>query len=377
MPSLVRRFQHASTEEQPFELNIQMESPPLVMYGNPDVSSGALASGLAKLTVFPADLKCESIVMEFVRIISTKRPLRDSCPDCKAQVEAFEKWEFSKEPTVYTHGTHTWPFTFIIPGHFPQTTNSPFINVTYILKTRVKIPSQPDFVFEYPLNLKRSIVTNADKIAQRLFPPTSLIALLELPPVIHPLSCVPVEFQLTGVKPDNSKVGWRLTKISWRIEEQIKAQINGCSTHTGTKKPYIFKETRLLGNNEHKSGWKEDGDRIIFEIPISTSLLSKPICDVSFDGQFSLYIAHQLILETIVVEVMNSHPINSNARILRMKVNLPLTERGGLGVSWDEECPPMFNSVGPSPPAYEQVARSSPTDIPLPPPSCPTNVQRD
>jgi len=43
------------------------------------------------------------------------------------------------------------------------------------------------------------------------------------------------------------------------------------------------------------------------------------------------------------------------ARILRTQFHLLLTERPGLGVSWDEETPPVYEDVPASPPHYTNV----------------------
>ena len=40
------------------------------------------------------------------------------------------------------------------------------------------------------------------------------------------------------------------------------------------------------------------------------------------------------------------------ARVLRMQVEVKVTERGGLGVSWDEEMPPTYADVEGRPPGY-------------------------
>jgi len=38
-----------------------------------------------------------------------------------------------------------------------------------------------------------------------------------------------------------------------------------------------------------------------------------------------------------------------------MQFHIVLTERGGLGVAWDEEQPPMYEDVPASPPTYTQM----------------------
>ena len=40
--------------------------------------------------------------------------------------------------------------------------------------------------------------------------------------------------------------------------------------------------------------------------------------------------------------------------ILRMHFATVLTERGGIGISWDNEAPPIYQDVPPSPPAYSE-----------------------
>lgn len=63
------------------------------------------------------------------------------------------------------------------------------------------------------------------------------------------------------------------------------------------------------------------------------------------------------------------------ARVLRMQFKLPITERSGLGIAWDDEVPPTYEDVSNlSPPTYNdplsttvspaQSARSTPSQTP-------------
>jgi arrestin-related trafficking adapter 1 len=69
-------------------------------------------------------------------------------------------------------------------------------------------------------------------------------------------------------------------------------------------------------------------------------------------------VSHILIVEMIVAEEFA--PIKKPtqvtptgaARVLRMHFNITVTERSGLGISWDEEQPPLYENVPASPPAY-------------------------
>lgn len=51
------------------------------------------------------------------------------------------------------------------------------------------------------------------------------------------------------------------------------------------------------------------------------------------------------------------------ARVLRMQFKLPITERSGLGIAWDDEVPPTYEDVRTlSPPNYQdQSVNITPT----------------
>jgi len=49
---------------------------------------------------------------------------------------------------------------------------------------------------------------------------------------------------------------------------------------------------------------------------------------------------------------LNQPTPTGSARVLRTQFNLVVTERGGMGISWDEEQPPMYEDVPASPPGY-------------------------
>ena len=65
-----------------------------------------------------------------------------------------------------------------------------------------------------------------------------------------------------------------------------------------------------------------------------------------------------MILELVIAEewAPNKKPEQSTptgaARVLRTQFNLNVTERAGMGLSWDDEMPPMYEDVPASPPHY-------------------------
>ena len=82
------------------------------------------------------------------------------------------------------------------------------------------------------------------------------------------------------------------------------------------------------------------------------------------DDPSGLKVAHQLVLELVVAEEvapaskaqthLHWNP-SGTARVLRMTFAIALTERAGMGISWDEEQPPMYDDVPASPPVYARM----------------------
>ena len=145
-------------------------------------------------------------------------------------------------------------------------------------------------------------------------------------------------------------------------------------------------------------------------------------CDVE-DPTLGVYVNHTLIVEVIVAEELlhnvvkrgkgsdsfsNLVPVSSNqsastpprtpvsgpasarnsphptsqqtgvptgaARVLRMQFKLPLTERSGLGIAWDDEVPPTYEDVRTlSPPTYLDSGSSTPIN---PPATAASNLRR-
>jgi len=192
---------------------------------------------------------------------------------------------------------------------------------------------------------------------------------------------------LSGVvdKGEESQTRWRLRKMMWRIEEHQKIVSTACQKHAhkigGESKGVLHQETRIIGHNEEKSGWKTDfdtaGGEITMQFDASINPTTNPVCDM--EAPRGLEVKHNLVIELIVAEEFcpnrNTRLITPTgaARVLRMQFNLHVTERSGLGISWDEEMPPVYEDVPASPPGYFKLddARSVMEDyqgspLPLP-----------
>ncbi|KAG7106423.1 Aspirochlorine biosynthesis protein N like [Verticillium longisporum] len=163
------------------------------------------------------------------------------------------------------------------------------------------------------------------------------------------------------------------------LEETIKTVAPACKKHQPTtpaegsapaaQKGASRTETRILGEKHMHDGWKSDYTatdghvEFGFEYGVAASLLASSkngapgfACDSrSLDGTS---VSHALMIEMVVSKEWapagkpHLAAQTGTGRILRMQYHIMLTECAGLGVSWDNEAPPVYSDVPPSPPAY-------------------------
>ncbi|KAJ5697561.1 hypothetical protein N7488_011245 [Penicillium malachiteum] len=353
------------------KLDVLVESPPLVCYGTPATSTGALFSG--RLRVAVSELVGEVALVQFdaklVSKTSTKKPVSNHCPSCATRTEELTKWNFLTEALSLKTGNHDFPFSYLLPGHLPASCNGSLGQIEYFLLAHAKSATGEEFNIKLPLNVRRALLPGNDKSSIRIFPPTNLTGRIVLPSVIHPIGQFPVEMTLSGVvdKGEETQTRWRLRKMMWRIEEHQKIVSTACQKHShkigGEGKGVLHQETRIIGHNEEKTGWKTDfdtaGGEIGMQFEASINPTTNPVCDMEAPG--GLEVKHNLVIELIVAEEFcpnrNTRLITPTgaARVLRMQFNLNVTERSGLGISWDEEMPPVYEDVPASPPGYTKL----------------------
>ena len=383
---------------KPATLTIDMESPPLVFYGPPEQSSGALLSGQIVLNVTDPEVHLSAFEMDLNAISSTRKPVVEKCPDCTLKENSLHKWRFLTAPdSKFTKGSHKFPFSFLLPGHLPTTVHNILGNIEYLLAATARTTFAETLTVTRPLKVQRALMPSVDKNSIRVFPPTTLTAYVQTPSVIHPIGQFPLQMRMTGIavrsKYEPSATRWRLRKLNWRLEETTKNISAACAKHApkigGQGKGIFHEEVRELGAGELKSGWKTDFDsengNIEVEFPFSfnkspppnpTSTSHKdshhfpPACD--FDSPTGFAASHSLCLELVIAEerVVNradhsylAHQYHASksaiptgsARVLRMQFKIIVTERAGMGISWDEEMPPMYEDVPISPPGYAKI----------------------
>ncbi|KAH6680774.1 hypothetical protein B0J14DRAFT_579348 [Halenospora varia] len=357
---------------QSSKLEFVIESPPLVFYGPASSSTGALLSGQLKLNVHDEFMAIDSFTMRLALEVTRKKPFHAHCPECAHQSTDLTTWSFLQGPATLRKGQHDFPFSFLLPGHLPATMKGSLSSIDYVLKATIVPKNAEPIKISQILNLKRAIAPSEfPRHSIRIFPPTNLTANCELPPVIHPIGETTVSMRMDGVVKRNveakTQTQWKLKRLTWRLDETQKEISPACTKHAAklgnvedVKKGTAHQDTRTIGTEEIKSGWKADysspDGTIELEFPFSIQPDSHPVCDTKAED--GTEVSHVLVVEMIVAEEFA--PIKKPtqvtptgaARVLRMHFNITVTERAGLGISWDEEQPPLYENVPASPPAY-------------------------
>ncbi|MCJ1298965.1 hypothetical protein MMC08_001756 [Hypocenomyce scalaris] len=365
---------------RPAKMNIEMESPPLVFYGNVTQSTGALLSGQLNLTVTDSEVKLQTFEMHMLAICTTKKPVEKSCPECATKSSEVYKWTFLNEPVVFKKGTHSFPFSYLMPGRYPATSNGALGTIEYALSARAVTSLSDNITFTRPLKVQRALPLGNDKSSIRVFPPTNLTATVGLPPIIHPIGAFPVQMRIDGCvdRGKDTQTRWRIRKMNWRIDEHSKIISAACAKHAhkvgGEGKGILHQDTRAIGGEEMREGWKTDFDspsgQIEMEFTASIKPGVNPLCDV--ESPTGLAVTHNLVIELIISEEhcpnKNTKLVNPTgvARVLRMQFTMVVTERSGMGISWDEEMPPMYEDVPLSPPGYQKMGMEDYEGEPFP-----------
>ncbi|PWW79503.1 hypothetical protein C7212DRAFT_169338 [Tuber magnatum] len=353
--------------ESPADIIMTIESPPLVCYGPPKESTGALLCGIMKLEVKEAEQTFEAFTMRLLADVLTRKPVSAHCSDCATSISELHKWPLISEPVVLKQGTHTYPFSYLLPGHLPASNNNVLSRITYCIYATATTIKGDEIKFERSITLQRAVLPGPDKHSTRVFPPTNLSANVTLPSVVHPGGDFPLQIRLDGILSKARTTRWRLKKLTWRIDETSRVVSPACKQHSsklgGDGKGLLHDNVRTVGSGEVKSGWKSDyagtDGKIEVEFDASIPAHADAACDV--DSPCGISVSHNLVVEMIVAEencpVPPSRLVNPTgaARVLRMQFHLPVTERSGLGISWDEETPPVYENIPASPPSYGTV----------------------
>jgi arrestin-related trafficking adapter 1 len=374
-------------------LDWKIESPPIIFYGDADESTGALVSGQLYLHVKEDSLEVEKLGATLNVHVVQKRPFQAHCFECANQFTELKTWSFLSLPTVLLRGRHQFPFSVLLEGHLPASMDTPIVSIAYefkaegVIKRNATSPSgtatSTTIKFDKTFDVRRSIqVPETPHHSVRVFPPTNIKAGAHYTQVIHPTGQNNVTFRLDGLvstnTPNNTTELWKLKKVAWKLEENIKTIAPACEKHAplgpdsiapGTKKGVQRVDTRILGEKVMHEGWKSDytpNDGTV-DFEFDYGLLSKPQHGVNIPkfacnskSRDGTEVTHTLMIEMVVskewapIGKPNLSTLTGTGRILRMHYHVQLTDHPGLGISWDNESPPVYQDVPPSPPAYPE-----------------------
>ena len=371
----------------PVKLHLSVESPPVVFHGTREDSTGALFSGQIFLDVKEESISLDSFTGNLSIYTTHKRPYQGHCTDCQVQVTKLENWQFIGQTTTFRRGRHAFPFSTLLNGQLPASMDTPVVSISYEFKSEAILTPGQNLSISSPIQIDHTVVVKRSvpeplypHHSVRVFPPTNIKAGADYLSVIHPTGSNKLTLKLDGLMTHNEKVKTvdmgKLKKVTWRLEETIKTVAPACDKHVGLAgvadngiKGVTRNEVRIIGEKQLHEGWKSDytghDGTVDMELDFCVNQNRgsnnelKYACDMK--GEDGTEVSHSLLLELIVSkEYANegkTHISNATGtgRILRMHFGVTMTEYPGMGVSWDNESPPIYEDVPPSPPAYPMM----------------------
>ena len=83
----------------------KLESPPIVLYGDAEHSTGALVSGQLFLLIKEDKVEIDSFDATLSIHVTQKKPFANHCTECAHDVTELKKWTLLPNPLVLTKGT--------------------------------------------------------------------------------------------------------------------------------------------------------------------------------------------------------------------------------------------------------------------------------
>ncbi|KYK62038.1 hypothetical protein DCS_03183 [Drechmeria coniospora] len=385
-------------------LGCLVETPSIVFYDEPQRSTGALLSGEVSIDVHDAAVTVDRLDATLALHTVQKRPFQGHCAGCQTQVHDLARWCLVDQPCGFRRGRHQFPLSTHLSGTLPAALDTPVFSVAYRLKVDALVSRKDAPPIRY--SLERLLPVNRSLphrlyplLATRVFPPTSIRARAECHAVIHPDVANKLSLHLDGLVSEPDKFHmvdlWKLRRLTWKLEETIRTTAPACPRHAPSarwisvdengafRKGLVRSETRVVGDKVLLDGWKANyadaRGTVDVDLDFGTNkhVVAKPpatpsprpyACDLSSAGT---RITHALQLEMIVSKEfapegkLHKTTTTGVGRVLRMALDVVLTERPGVGVSWDLEAPPVYEEVSPSPPVYTSAACRPPPAPPV------------
>lgn len=281
-------------------------------------------------------------------------------------------------------------------GTNPASMDSPVVSISYYLKAEAIVARRPftagssvtPLRLEVPLPVRRYLAEpDLPHHSIRVFPPTDIRASAHYTQVLRVSKRNTMTVSLDGLsnKLQNKDVieCWRLKKASWKLEELVRTVSRACAHHAHSpedcdqeRNRVVRTETRIVGEDVIPPTWKAEYSAttghadLEFDFGLHAQRqhalhhppASRYACDVSAGADSptgtEVQVTHSLMLELVVsrARAATNQPDvateTGTGRILRMRFKVFLSEEGE-GVAWDDEAPPLYENVPPSPPEYD------------------------
>ncbi|CAL1185022.1 unnamed protein product [Candida parapsilosis] len=238
------KLQTSSNSTPAYTLSIALESPPIILYGSPSESTGSIISGLLRL-ITTKEIELERVTLTLKQSMRYTKPFVipnsstiANCVDCTHKTEELARWDVLTSRFKFVPGNHAYPFSHLLPGSLPPTSklgsssSRSYIKYDLIVEVIATDASQNKKLI-LPINISRSTLRGPDRNSLRVFPPTEVTANAVLPNVVYPKSTFPVELKLDNLVSASQNRRWRMRKLAWRIEENIKVKAHVCEKHEG------------------------------------------------------------------------------------------------------------------------------------------------
>ncbi|KGR16330.1 hypothetical protein MG3_01055 [Candida albicans P78048] len=235
-PQSVNQSPHSA-----YTLSINIESPPIVLYGAPGDCTGSIISGILKLTNEDS-IELENVTLSLVQTMQYTKPFTlpnsssvSGCKKCNTRVTDLARWDILTVATSFPPGEHAYPFSHLLPGSLPPTSKLGSLHSQSFIKYElVAVVTDTDGKVKklvIPVNIARSIIRGPDRNSVRIFPPTEVTTNAVLPNVIYPKATFPIELKIDNIVSSSQQRRWRMRKLSWRIEENTKVRAYTCEKH--------------------------------------------------------------------------------------------------------------------------------------------------
>ena len=250
---------------KPAKLDIEIESPPLVCHGPPRTSTGALMSGQLVVEVVDEEVKLNRLEMKLVGKVVARKPIVKDCNDCANKNTDLKYWNFFTEPRTLKKGIHRFPFSYLLSGCLPATSENKLGSIQYVLNAWSMSDFFENLKVQRVITLMRALPPSPDHNSIRVFPPTKLTATVVMPQHFYPIGEFPIHMRMTGTVEIESEYyrHWVVKTLKYRIDEHSKMVSPPCSKHLdklASGKGVLNQDIRSIGEHEDKEGWKNDFD---------------------------------------------------------------------------------------------------------------------